>query len=127
LVTEEIMDQSEQHNRIDYIELPVDEVGTARKFYGDAFGWTFTDFGPDYASFTDGRLSGGFNGDRGPKPPPLIIIYSRDLEGARAAVVKAGGRIRDEIFDFPGGRRFHFFDPAGNVLAVWSDGPAKVD
>ena len=119
------MDQSGQNNRIDYIELPVDAVGTAKKFYGQVFGWSFTDFGPEYASFDDGRLTGGFNADRGQKVPPLIVIYSRDLEAARDAVVKAGGRIRDDIFDFPGGRRFHFFDPAGNVLGVWSDGPPR--
>jgi uncharacterized protein len=120
-----MMAQSDHDNRIDYIELPVDAVGAAKKFYGQVFGWRFTDFGPDYASFDDGRLTGGFNADASQKLPPLIVIYARDLVASRDAVMKAGGRIRDDIFDFPGGRRFHFFDPAGNVLAVWSDGHSK--
>jgi predicted enzyme related to lactoylglutathione lyase len=118
---EEEMNQFDQNNRIDYIELPANATDAVKKFYSRVFDWKFTDFGPDYASFEDGRMRGGFNADDGEKLPPLVVIYARDLEASRDAVVSAGGRIRDDIFDFPGGRRFHFFDPAGNVLGVWSD------
>jgi predicted enzyme related to lactoylglutathione lyase len=33
-------------------------------------------------------------------------------------VTAAGGTITVPIFSYPGGRRFHFADPAGNELAV---------
>jgi predicted enzyme related to lactoylglutathione lyase len=107
---------------IDYIELPTVDITAAKRFYGDVFGWTFVDYGPEYTSFNDGRLDGGFR-----KEPevrrggPLIVIYSTNLEDIRDKVKSAGGIIVQEIFEFPGGRRFHFTDPSGNELAIWSD------
>lgn len=120
------MSQPEHDRRIDYIEFAVPDVNAAKCFYSAAFGWTFTDYGPDYASFDDGRLTGGFHGGRTARPGgPLVVIYAADLEAARAAVVGAGGAISRPPYEFPGGRRFHFTDPAGHELAVWSDrGPA---
>lgn len=116
------MAQQDHDRRIDYIELPVDDVGVAKAFYGAVFGWKFTDYGPDYASFEDGRLAGGFEGGRtGMRGGALVVIYAAALEAVRDAVLLAGGTIVRETFDFPGGRRFHFTDPAGNELAVWSD------
>jgi len=49
------------------------------------------------------------------------VLFARDLEAMAARVEAAGGRIVKPIFAFPGGRRFHFRDPAGNELAVWSE------
>jgi predicted enzyme related to lactoylglutathione lyase len=116
------MAQPQHDRRIDYIEFPVPDVGTAKRFYGDVFGWKFTDYGPDYTSFEDGRLSGGFRGGETPAAGgPLIVIYAVDLEAVARAVQGAGGRITQPTFDFPGGRRFHFRDPSGHELAVWSD------
>lgn len=116
------MAQSDHDRRIDYIEFPVDDIGVAKAFYGAVFGWTFTDYGPDYASFEDGRLSGGFRGGETPtRGGALVVLYATALEEVRDAVAPAGGTIVTEPFDFPGGRRFHFTDPAGNELAVWSD------
>ncbi len=118
------MSQSRAENdlRIDYIELNVDDVPAAKRFYGDVFSWEFTDYGPTYCEFRDGRMTGGFNGERKPQPGgPLVIVYAVDLEAVEAAVQGAGGRIVEPIYSFPGGRRFHFADPSGNVLAVWSD------
>jgi len=107
---------------INYIELFAPSVAEARRFYGAAFGWTFEDFGPDYASFADGRVGGGFNAARpGASGAPLVILYAANLEDALARVERAGGTIVKPIFSFPGGRRFQFTDPAGNELAVWSD------
>jgi len=109
-------------NRIDYIELPTVDLTEAKRFYGKVFGWTFVDYGPDYTSFNDGRLDGGFR-----KEPtvqsggPLIILYSLNLELIKEKVRSAGGTIIKDIFEFPGGRRFHFTDPSGNELAIWSD------
>ena len=116
------MAQPENDRRIDYIEFPVPDVGAAKQFYGRVFGWSFTDYGPDYASFEDGRLSGGFRSESSAAPGgPLVVIYALDLEAIAAAVEAAGGRITQPTFEFPGGRRFHFRDPGGHELAVWSD------
>lgn len=111
-----------RHHAIDYIELTVTDVAEAKRFYGAAFGWQFADYGPDYAGIQgDGREVGGFR--RGAVVPggPLVVLFSRDLNATLAAVTAAGGRIAQPPFDFPGGRRFHFTDPSGNELAVWSE------
>ena len=116
------MTNTEHDRRIDYIEFSVTSVADAKRFYGAAFGWTFEDYGPDYASFADGRLGGGFTTDTKVRPGgPLVIIFASDLEAMEQRVKQAGGKIVRPIFSFPGGRRFHFADPSGNELAVWSD------
>ena len=107
--------------RIDSVELPsaiAHEL--TRAFYAKAFGWQFTDFGPDYAATTSGDVDLGLQGDpSGALAAPLPVIRVDDLEAAFDAVTKAGGVIAKAIFSFPGGRRFHFIDPGGNELAVW--------
>ncbi len=116
------VDMTEKDRRIDYIELPTVDLIEAKRFYGEVFGWKFVDYGPEYTSFNDGRLDGGFRKEsivqRG---GPLIIIYSINLELIKDKVKSAGGTIVKDIFEFPGGRRFHFTDPSGNELAIWSD------
>lgn len=115
------MAQPNNDNRIDYIELKVADIARSKAFYGTAFGWTFTDFGPAYCEFADGRLTGGFTTDGPPVPGgPLVILYAGDLAAALRRVEAAGGRISKPIFSFPGGQRFHFLDPDGYELAVWS-------
>ena len=116
------MSQREHDRRIDYIEFAVADVAAAKRFYGTVFGWKFTDYGPDYTSFDDGRITGGFRRtERTQKGSVLIVIFAMDLAAAEAKVRKAGGLIVKPVFDFPGGRRFHFTDPSGNELAIWSD------
>src|SRR6202030_1698360 len=106
---------------MDYIEFPAADIARTKVFYGEVFGWKFTDYGPDYTSFEDGRLYGGFSKERAAmQGGALIVIYAHDLEAAELAVQKAGAKISKEIFSFPGGRRFHFIAPDGNELAVWS-------
>lgn len=113
---------AENDRRIDYIEFSVRSVADAKRFYGRIFDWTFEDYGPDYASFHDGRLAGGFQTAAVVTPGgPLVVIYASDLEAMEQRITAAGGRIVRPIFSFPGGRRFHFADPSGNELAVWSD------
>ena len=109
--------------RIDYVELPsVTAHELTRGFYAKAFGWAFTDYGPDYAATTTGDVDVGLNGQLGEAlSAPLPVIRVDDLEAAFDAVTKAGGTIARPIFAFPGGRRFHFIDPSGSELAVWSD------
>jgi predicted enzyme related to lactoylglutathione lyase len=112
---------NENDQRIDYIEIVVRDLPRAKTFYSTAFGWTFTDYGPEYSSFNDGRLNGGLTVEGEIKPGgPLVILYAIDLPATLARVVAAGGKIAREPFDFPGGRRFHFTDPDGYELAVWS-------
>ena len=107
--------------RIDNIEFNVSDIPRSKAFYGLALGWTFTDYGPTYTEFTDGRLTGGLT-TQGPVTPggPLVIVYADDLAKAQARLEEAGARIVKPVFAFPGGRRFHFQDPDGYELAVWS-------
>ncbi|HCO54022.1 MAG TPA: hypothetical protein DIT93_03255 [Pelagibacterium sp.] len=106
---------------IDYIELDSENLGASRTFFTAAFGWRFTDYGPDYAGIEDAKLDGGISQAEGARKLPLVILYTSDLDTAEAAVRAAGGEIVREQFDFPGGRRFHFREPGGNELAVWSE------
>jgi uncharacterized protein len=111
--------------RIDYLEFPAAHIEDAKAFYSTVFGWEFQDYGPDYCSFNDGRLDGGFfrSDLRGSVSAGsvLVVIYAEDLEATELRVKEHGGAIVKEIFSFPGGRRFHFVDPNGNELAVWSE------
>ena len=109
-----------EDGRIDYVEMPGANLGETKAFYTGAFGWAFTDYGPDYTAFDEG-LDGGFWSDPEANPKPMIILFAHDLEAMEAKVRTAGGVIVKPIFAFPGGRRFHFTDPAGNELAVWSE------
>lgn len=113
------------HNHcIDYLEFSVPDIAAAKAFYSAAFGWKFVDYGPDYTSFQDGRLSGGFTAIEAHTPvssPTLVVIYGASLEATEKSVRAAGGSITKPAFEFPGGRRFHFRDPNGLEMAVWSD------
>src|SRR5262245_58176673 len=115
------MSDKQKNNRIDYIEFGTDNIEAVKTFYTLSFGWRFTDYGPDYTSFEDGRIAGGFTRDAQPGSSPLVVLYAEGLEAKYAEIKTHGGRITKEIFSFPGGRRFHFQDPGGNELAVWSD------
>ena len=109
-----------QDGKIDYVEFRGPDMAAAKAFYAAAFGWRFTDYGPTYAAFNEG-LDGGFQADAAEAPAaPLPILYSEDLEASLDAVTAAGGTIVKPIFSFPGGRRFHFIDPSGSEMAVWT-------
>ena len=108
---------------INYIELPANEIAETKVFYQQVFGWQFTDWGPNYISFSGAGIDGGFNGESGieaNRPGVLVVLYADDLEGTLEKVKQAGAEIIADIYDFPGGRRFHFLDPNGNELAIWS-------
>ena len=108
--------------RIDYVELPSATAHElTRAFYTKAFGWEFTDYGPTYSATTNGITDLGLQGDPSDAlSTALPVIRVDDLEAALDAVTKAGGTIAKPIFSFPGGRRFHFIDPAGTEMAVWT-------
>ncbi|MBB5886130.1 VOC family protein [Xanthomonas sp. LMG 8992] len=116
------MSHAEQHHRIDYLEFAVASIDAAKVFYGQAFDWTFQDYGPDYCEFRDGRLSGGFFHGTAQPGGALVVLYSNDLAATQARIEAAGGRIVRPVFEFPGGRRFHFADRDGYELAVWCEG-----
>jgi len=109
-------------NHINYIEFKAHDLMAIKEFYATAFNWIFTDYGPNYIAFSGSGLDGGFektetqiiNG-------ALTVLYHSDLNTAKKRVIQAKGRITKDIFSFPGGHRFHFTDPSGNELAVWSD------
>jgi predicted enzyme related to lactoylglutathione lyase len=107
--------------KIDYLEFPSADLGATQAFYRQAFGWSFVDYGPTYAAFAEG-VDGGFQADAAEQAKaPLVVLYADDLEATLAKVRASGGEIIRPIFTFPGGRRFHFRDPGGNELAVYSD------
>lgn len=112
------------NNSINYIELPLVKNAETKEFYSQVFGWTFTDWGPNYLSFSGANVDGGFNGESGTQsssPGVLIVLYVSDLAKKLEEITKAGGVIKQPIYEFPGGKRFHFLDPNGNELAVWSE------
>lgn len=109
-------------NHINYIELWASDLEAIKAFYIQAFDWSFTDYGPDYTAFSESGLDGGFFRSDDPViKGALVVLYHSDLEAIQKVVVDAGGTIVQDIFSFPGGRRFHFADPGGNELAIWSD------
>jgi predicted enzyme related to lactoylglutathione lyase len=112
-------------NKIDYIEIPAKDPKKAWTFFEGLFGWRFEDYGPDYCSFNDGRIAGGFYRSTAAASvangAPLIVFYRQDLVEAVKRVKSHGGTITKEIFSFPGGSRFHFTDPNGNEFAIWSE------
>ena len=111
--------------KVDYIEYPCGDFDAVQSFYEKAFGWSFMDYGPEYRAFTDGQINGGFRRadlcSSTKTGAALVILYADDLESTREKIVASAGSIIEEIFCFPGGRRFHFADPNNNELAVWSD------
>jgi predicted enzyme related to lactoylglutathione lyase len=121
------MSNAALHNKITYIEFTTTDIARTKQFYGTVFGWTFKDWGPDYidCNAADSGIAIGFAkgaaSQEQPKSAPLVVLYSADLKATQAAVVAAGGSIVVPIFEFPGGRRFHFSDGLGNVLGVWSE------
>jgi len=109
--------------RLNYVELPVSEIGASKAFYEAAFGWSLMEFGPTYAATITGDTDVGLQADQAEAAKaPLPVIHVDDLEAALEQVSAAGGKIVRPIFAFPGGRRFHFLDPSGNELAAVKEG-----
>ena len=110
-------------NQLSYLELPATNVASLKKFYGTLFGWTFEDYGNDYATVHGSGLEAGFNGDpESRSKTPLPMIQTTEIGVMEARVREAGGTITMPMFAYPGGRRFHFVDPHGNEMAVMQPG-----
>ena len=114
-----------KHESINYLEYASLDLSATKSFFRDVFGWSFTDYGADYCAFCLDHLDGGFYTAEHVKTAhegaPLTVFYSDDLEQTLQKIQHAGGDITHDIFDFPGGRRFHFKEPGGNEMAVWSE------
>ncbi len=114
-----------EHEKINYIELPAKDIGKTKNFFQLVFEWSFEDFGPKYTAFSNQGVDGGFyHSDKESTTQnggALIVFYSRTLEATLDKIKQNGGSITKPIFLFPGGRRFHFKEPSGNEFAVWSD------
>lgn len=112
------------NEKLSYVEFPAVDIIATKQFFEQAFNWSFIDYGPDYTSFSDQGLSGGFYKSDLVSTTEigsaLLVLLSDDLESTQDRVIKAGGKIIKPIFSFPGGRRFQFIEPSGNELAVWS-------
>jgi uncharacterized protein len=114
---------------IDYIELPAVDLVATRAFYSEAFGWQWVDYGPTYSASQSGSVEIALNAEATPGPVhqkgaqsaigPLVLLRTADLESIESSVRDAGGNIVSSIYPYPGGRRFHFTDPSGNVLGAY--------
>ncbi|MFN0139752.1 MAG: VOC family protein [Pyrinomonadaceae bacterium] len=115
----------DNHEKINYVEFPARDLEATKSFFMKTFGWSFEDYGPEYISFDNSGIAGGFyKGElsaRTENGSALIVLYSNDLESTLKNIVAAGGVIVRDIFSFPGGRRFHFSEPSGNEFGVWSE------
>lgn len=115
----------DNHDKINYVEFPASNLEATKAFFTESFGWSFQDYGPEYTSFFNSGIAGGFFKSelsaKTEKGSALIVLFSKDLEATFSMVTNAGGTIIKEIFSFPGGRRFHFSEPSGNEFAVWSE------
>jgi uncharacterized protein len=116
-------------NHVDYVEFPAPSAqafADAKRFYREVFGWSFQDWGDDYSDTKSSGITTGLSAAPEHRPAaPLVVLFATDLEAARERVINAGGQIAKDIVSFPGGRRFEYFDPAGNRLGVWSDKEAS--
>ena len=115
-----------QAPKINYLELPAKDLGATKAFFKAVFNWQFTDYGPEYMAFDKSAgLDGGFylskQEAKAATGSVLVVFYSEDLANTQTQIEQAGGQISQAVFEFPGGRRFHFLDPNGNEFAVWSD------
>ncbi len=114
-----------QHEKINYLELPSKDLSLTKQFFAQVFDWQFTDYGSDYIAFSNAGIEGGFfHSDMcssTQQGSALIVFYSLDLEATQKKIEAAGGKLCQAIFSFPGGKRFHFLDLTGNEFAVWSD------
>lgn len=114
-----------EHEKLNYVEFAAKDLGATKQFFGEAFNWSFEDYGPEYAAFANEGLDGGFYkaelSARTETGSALLVFYSENLEETKEKVLRAGGVIAKDIFSFPGGRRFHFLEPSGNEFAVWSE------
>jgi hypothetical protein len=111
--------------KINYVEMPSRDIEATKAFFSSAFGWSFVDYGTEYVAIENAGLDGGFyksdqiaSAENG---SVLVVLYSSELEATLEGIISAGGKVVKDIFDFPGGRRFHFTDPSGNEFAVWSE------
>ncbi|RBW66660.1 VOC family protein [Vibrionales bacterium C3R12] len=113
------------HEKLNYVEFGAKDLAATKAFFSSVFDWSFVDYGPEYAAFSNQGLDGGFfKSDACSQTSTggaLLVFYSADISATESKVLKYGGAVVRPIFDFPGGCRFHFVEPSGNEFAVWSE------
>jgi predicted enzyme related to lactoylglutathione lyase len=113
------------HEKINYLEIPARDIPATKTFFTEVFGWSFVDYGPEYVAFANAGIEGGFYQSdltsTVSEGATLVVFFSAELEKTQYKIEQAGGDITRPIFSFPGGRRFHFTDPNGNEYAVWGE------
>jgi len=114
-----------KHEKLNYVEFATSDLSATKHFFSTVFNWQFTDYGEQYSAFDHQGLDGGFYqaelASKTASGGALLVFYSENLANTQAKIEAAGGEINVPVFDFPGGRRFHFIEPSGNEFAVWSD------
>lgn len=113
------------HEKLNYVEFAARDLAATKTFSQAVFGWQFVDYGPDYCAFADEELDGGFyradQCNQTAQGGALLVFYSANIEATQAKVSQHGGTINRPLFDFPGGRRFHFVEPSSNIFTVLSE------
>ena len=83
------------HEKINYVELPAKDIEATKKFFTDIFNWSFEDYGPDYAAFSNAGLDGGFYkadvASSSANGGALVVFYSKELEVTQEKIAKGGG------------------------------------
>lgn len=117
---------AKKENCINYVEFPTQDLIKTKHFFSSTFGWTFTDYGPNYTSFSSdfAGLDGGFyTAETVHAGGAMLVLHNSNLEETQEIVSEYDGvSITKPIFTFPGGRRFEFIEPGGNLLAMWCKG-----
>ncbi len=115
----------QESTKLNYVEFASLDIGLSKTFFENAFGWHFIDYGSEYSAFSNAGMEGGiFASERvltAQGGAPLLVLYATNISETQQCVEHAGGTITKPLFDFPGGCRFHFVEPGGNELAVWSE------
>lgn len=114
-----------KHEKLNYVEFAANDLEATKAFFSATFAWEFVDYGSEYTAFSNEGLDGGFfksdTCSTTATGGALLVFYSDDIEATQAKVIANGGSVIQEIFQFPGGFRFHFTEPSGNEFAVWSE------
>lgn len=111
-----------ENNKINYIEFKANNLEEIKVFYSKVFNWKFTDYGPEYTSFSESGIYGGFEKTKDEIiNGALVVLFYKELKEIKEKILNSNGKISKDIFSFPGGHRLQFIDPSGNELAVWSD------
>lgn len=114
-------------NAITWNELLTRDYPAAQQFYGDVFGYSYTEMGDGEFRYSTVEVDGVTVGGLGTLPaelpadvPPHWLCYFRvdDVDAAVDTAVSLGGSVQRPAADMPYGRHAGLADPAGAGFAV---------